>query len=83
MVKLGIIDALGSQIEKILKYSQLYFDDELVLENEELFRVVIKEDWVIITKIMNRNLFHQLLLPEKGDYFSGGFVHKERRILES
>ena len=42
---LGLIDELGSGINKIFKYGKIYFNNEPVIENDELFRVTfIKND---------------------------------------
>ncbi|EAC2340945.1 TPA: RNA-binding domain-containing protein [Listeria monocytogenes] len=48
---LGIIDELGSGIGKIFKYSKLYFDYEPVLENEGLFKVIMKREPFILPNI--------------------------------
>ncbi len=36
---LGIIDELGSGMNKIFKYGKMYFNSEPIIENEELFKV--------------------------------------------
>ena len=54
---LGIIDELGSGMNKIFKYGKIYFNSEPIIENGELFKVSflknIDENKEIIFKIEN------------------------------
>ena len=77
---LGIIDELGSGMNKIFKYGKMYFNSEPIIENEELFKVSFFKNGIEgVRKVEDKGVERVENAPQKDKNISKKIKMEERR----